>query len=148
MLLPPSGEVQDKLVDYVFKVLDAVGLQHGPCHTEVMLTPRGPVLVEVNARMHGLQGSQLIELSTGTSKATFTADAIIGEGHLFKKLYEPVPSRYLYPVVKHCVQLVLCSGVEGTLMNSIQNTIANVGLPSVIEILPALEQGGLINKTR
>merc|ERR1712048_243021 len=147
-LLPPSGEIQDELVNYVFAVLDAVGLRYGPCHTEVMYTPRGPILVEVNARMHGLQGPRLIELATGTSKATYTADAIIGEGCLFKKLYEPASGRFLYPLEKHCVQLVLCSGVEGTLKTSIKETIANMGLPSVIEILPAVEHGGFINKTR
>merc|ERR1712048_2588 len=147
-LLPPSGKIQDELVNYVFAVLNAVGLRYGPCHTEVMFTPRGPVLVEVNARMHGLQGPQLIELSTGTSKATFTADAIIDAGRLFKKLYEPAPGRYLYPLEKHCVQLVLCSSVEGSLKTSIKDAIDSMGLPSVIEILPAVEQGGFINRTR
>merc|ERR1711988_540250 len=49
---------------------------------------------------------------------------------------------------KHCVQLVLCSSVEGTLKTSIKETIAKMDLPSVIEILPAVEHGGFINKTR
>jgi len=147
-LLPASGEIQDKLVNYVFAVLDAVGLRYGPCHTEIMYTPRGPILVEVNARMHGLQGPRLIELATGTSKAAHTADVIIGAGSLFKKLHEPAPDRYLYPLQKQCVQLVLCSGVEGTLKTSIKDIIAKLCLPSVIEILPAVEEGGFINKTR
>merc|ERR1712019_317423 len=62
--------------------------------------------------------------------------------------YEPASGRFLYPLEKHCVQLVLCSSVEGTLKTSIKETIANMGLPSVIEILPAVERGGFINKTR
>jgi len=148
-LLDPSGEKQDTLVDYVFKVLDCVGLKYGPCHTEVMFTPRGPILVEVNARLHGLQGPRLIELATGISKATYAADTLLSRGNLFHKLYqEGRPGRYLYPRLKHCVQLVLCCGAEGYLKNSIQDTIAALNLPSIIEILPAVEKGQFISRSR
>lgn len=33
--------------------LDAVGLPHGPAHVELLLTARGPIVVEVNARIAG-----------------------------------------------------------------------------------------------
>merc|ERR1711933_474319 len=149
MLLAPTGEVQDKLVNYVFQVLDAVGLKNGPCHTEVMFTKRGPILVEVNARLHGLQGPRLIELSTGISKATYAADSILGKGDLFHKLYqEERPGRYLYPRLRQCVQLVLISGVQGYLKTDIKEMLSSLRLPSVVEILPAVEQGGFINRSR
>jgi L-amino acid ligase len=67
-LLQPTGDLQDVLVDYVFSVLDAFDYKHGPCHTEVMLTPRGPILIEVNCRMHGVQGPLAMELATGRTK--------------------------------------------------------------------------------
>merc|ERR1711896_119497 len=110
-LLEPVGAEQDALVDYVFNVLDAVGLQHGPCHTEVMFTKRGPILVEVNARMHGLQGPRLIEACTGTSKATYAADVMVGGGDLFKRLYRggDISNRYLYPLNRHCILTMLLS---------------------------------------
>lgn len=150
-LLQPEGEEQDRLVDYVFKALDAVGLRHGPCHTEVMLTPRGPILVEVNARLHGLQGPRLIELATGTSKATYAADAIIGGGKMFKACHsqdDNKSGRYLYPLQKQCTQMVLHCNAEGYLTASIRDSIAALELPSVVEILPAVEVGQYINKTR
>jgi len=149
-LLPPSGEVQDKLVDYVFKVLDAVGLQHGPCHTEIMLTPRGPVLVEVNARLHGLQGPRLIELCTGTSKATYAADAMVYGGELFSKLYQEGLStgRYMYPELKNCLMCMLISSVEGYLQASLEDSISQLNLPSVLEILPAVSKGGYLSQTK
>merc|ERR1719433_2518182 len=84
-LLPASGEVQDRLVEYVFQVLTAVGLQNGPCHTEVILTSRGPILVEVNARLHGLQGPHLIGLATGTSKAVYAVDALVDGGKVIQE---------------------------------------------------------------
>jgi biotin carboxylase len=148
-LLAPTGEKQDALVQYVFKVLDAVGLRHGVCHTEVIFTKRGPVLVEVNARMHGLQGPRLIELATGISKATYWVDALMGHGVLFNRLYqEERPGRYLYPRLKQCVQLVLISGNEGYLINDIKGILAALELPSIIEILPAVKQGEFINRSR
>jgi len=149
MLLAPAGERQDQLVDYVFKVLDAVGLEYGPCHTEIMLTQRGPILVEVNARLHGLQGPKLIELCTGTSKATYAADTIISGGELFRKLNEASGvQRYLYPTNKQCVQLNLISPVEGFLHVSIKDLITDLSLPSVIDILPNVEKGGFLHQTK
>jgi biotin carboxylase len=146
-LLPPAGEKQDELISYVFRVLDAVGIQYGACHTEVMFTKRGPILVEVNNRMHGLQGPHLIELATGTSKATYLADALVGGGDLFNELYVPPPERYLYPVQKQCVQLVLISPMEGYLRKPIQDVIHDMQLSSVVEVCPAIQKGGYLCKT-
>merc|ERR1719230_1239856 len=87
-LLQPKGDLQDELVDYVFSVLDAFDYKHGPCHTEVMLTARGPVLIEVNCRMHGVQGPLAMELATGINKATHSLDIFVGEGANFETLYK------------------------------------------------------------
>jgi hypothetical protein len=49
-LLTPA---ESGLVDYVLECLDALGIREGAAHTEVMLTPSGPRLVEVNSRVMG-----------------------------------------------------------------------------------------------
>ncbi|MFD3682305.1 ATP-grasp domain-containing protein [Streptomyces sp. NPDC058613] len=49
LLDPAEAEV----VDYVLECLDALGIREGAAHTEVMLTPAGPRLVEVNSRVMG-----------------------------------------------------------------------------------------------
>ncbi len=41
------------LIEYAFDVLDAVGLEFGPCHTEIKMDEKGPVLIETNARPMG-----------------------------------------------------------------------------------------------
>merc|ERR1712014_484009 len=80
---------------------------------------------------------------------TYAADVILGKGDLFHKLYqEERPGRYLYPRLRQCVQLVLISGVQGYLKTDIKEVLASLQLPSVVEILPAVEQGGFINRTR
>jgi hypothetical protein len=46
------------LIPYVRRVLDAMGIRHGPSHGEVMVSPEGePCLVEMNCRAHGGSGS-------------------------------------------------------------------------------------------
>jgi biotin carboxylase len=146
-LLAADGEKQDELVAYVSQVLDAVGLRFGPCHTEVMFTARGPILIEVNARLHGLQGPRLIELSTGTSKAVYAADAILGGGKLINECYVAPPNRFLYPMKKQCVQLVLICPVQGYLKTPIQDVINKMQLESVVEVLPAVQKGQYVQQT-
>lgn len=45
------------LIPYVRKVLDALDFSNGPSHGEVMMTPNGPCLVEMNCRAHGGDGN-------------------------------------------------------------------------------------------
>lgn len=52
-LLPREGDVQDALISYTKQALDALGVRNGAGHSEVFLTPSGPVLVETGARLMG-----------------------------------------------------------------------------------------------
>jgi len=147
-LLHPTGPVQDVLVDYVFQVLDALDYKHGPCHTEVMVTARGPILIEVNCRMHGVQGPLAMELATGTNKADHSLDIFVDGAVNFEKLYVSCPSgcsqhpsRYLYPVVKHSAQLVLCSPFKGALTSGVKEAIADLQLPSIVEVVSRYGKG-------
>jgi cysteine synthase A len=47
------------------RALDAAGYDFGPAHTEVRLTGRGPVIVEINPRLAGGMIPELVRLSTG-----------------------------------------------------------------------------------
>jgi hypothetical protein len=53
------------LVDYVKEALDALGIRFAFAHAEVMMTPDGPVLIEVGARPAGGDLPALCELATG-----------------------------------------------------------------------------------
>lgn len=52
MLQPADARCQ-MLMDYVVRVVKATGLEIGPAHTEVMVDEKGPVLIEINARIAG-----------------------------------------------------------------------------------------------
>lgn len=48
-----NSQIVKDIVDYIFKVDDAIGVQIGPVHSEVMVDDRGPVLIESNFRPCG-----------------------------------------------------------------------------------------------
>lgn len=145
--MPSEGEIQDALVDYVLQVLDAVGLRHGPCHTEVMLTPAGPRLVEVNARLHGLQGPKLIELATGTSKAAYAVDVLAGDRSLFERHFRAGDGMWRYPMLKACQQVVLISPAQGYLRRAIDETIKGFDLQSLVDVIPSVKRGQWLSQT-
>lgn len=57
-----------QLIEYAKSVLDAVGMRFGATHLEVMLTPAGPRLIEVNARPHGGGQPRFCRVATGDSQ--------------------------------------------------------------------------------
>lgn len=58
-------EVARRLVTVAGAALDAVGVRDGPTHTELKVTPAGPVVVEINARLAGGMIPELIRLTAG-----------------------------------------------------------------------------------
>ncbi|GDY34003.1 ATP-grasp domain-containing protein [Gandjariella thermophila] len=53
-----------EIVEYVRQALTALGIDHGPAHSEIIVTAEGPTLIETGARMHGGQGPKLVEASS------------------------------------------------------------------------------------
>jgi biotin carboxylase len=64
------------LVDYALAVLDALEIRNGAAHTEVMLTPTGPVLVESGARMGGSHNPDVVSRCIGTNQVECLALAV------------------------------------------------------------------------
>jgi cysteine synthase A len=60
------------------EALDAAGIRWGATHTEVRLTTRGPVVVEINARLAGGMIPELVRLSTGVDLLEQQLRASIG----------------------------------------------------------------------
>lgn len=69
--LSPDSEIGKSIIEYTLQVLDALGLECGPAHTEIMVDEKGPVLIEVNLRLCGmvLKGSWLRKV-LGESEST------------------------------------------------------------------------------
>jgi S-sulfo-L-cysteine synthase (3-phospho-L-serine-dependent) len=63
----------------VLRGLHAVGYDFGPAHTEVRLTTRGPVIVEINPRLAGGMIPELVRLATGIDLIDVYLRALAGE---------------------------------------------------------------------
>ncbi len=76
-----DARVAEQVRDLVFAMLDAVGLRDGPAHTEVILTPDGPRLVESHARRGGDRITDLTYQAYGidTDALTFQWHAGLAE---------------------------------------------------------------------
>ncbi|MEU8888659.1 ATP-grasp domain-containing protein [Streptomyces sp. NPDC048442] len=74
------SDVDTKAIhDYVPGILDALGITFGPTHTEVILTPKGPRLIETHVRMGGDMIPTLALEATGVDIDDCTARQTLGE---------------------------------------------------------------------
>ncbi|MEO5727857.1 MAG: ATP-grasp domain-containing protein, partial [Byssovorax sp.] len=74
-LIPCEGEVADVLSTYIKQVLDALKYHEGPAHSEVMLTERGPRLIETNPRLDGGLSPEAEAACIGYGQRELTIDA-------------------------------------------------------------------------
>lgn len=84
-----------EMLDYTFKVLDALGVRWGACHNEVILTEKGPRLIESVPRMCGGPVNIFAREATGSSQVDklveiFTEGDVKSKQYSFKKLVIPV----------------------------------------------------------
>lgn len=76
-LLPFKGDLAYDLSAYVFRVLDALGIATGWGHAEVKMTRRGPVLVEIGARMMGSLQPRLAKDALGINEVDLGIEAFL-----------------------------------------------------------------------
>lgn len=85
----PSHEAWAELAAYAAAVLDAMHIQHGPVHLEIMLTPDGACLVELGARLSGADTAYYAELATGASQIDWAVLAATDPQAFGQRLSEP-----------------------------------------------------------
>jgi hypothetical protein len=79
-LLAADEDPAPALISYVDEALDVLGVRYGPSHAEVMMTPQGPALVEVGARIAGNMHPGFHDRCAGGNQATLTALAYLRPG--------------------------------------------------------------------
>lgn len=90
--LPPEDAVVPTLVEYAKQTLDALGVEIGPTHMEVMIGPNcGPRLIDFGARAHGAGHPAKTFHLTGTSQIHRECDYIAGD----------VEAAEMYRLVRH-----------------------------------------------
>jgi len=108
-LMAGDGEVAGRLTDYAFRVLDALGIRHGPGHVEIRLTRDGPCLVEAGARLAGGDIPYYASLATGESQLDWTATAYLRPAEFHDRCERP------YRVERYCAIVAMISPADGIL---------------------------------
>ncbi|MEU3400512.1 ATP-grasp domain-containing protein [Streptomyces filamentosus] len=86
------------LLEQLQHVHKALGFEHGATHTEFKLTPKGPRLVEINARLGGDFIPLIGMLATGTDPAVAAASVAAGlTPDTAPKTRKTAAIRFLYP---------------------------------------------------
>lgn len=106
--LPEDHPEIPALTGYTRGVLDAVGFRWGAAHVEVMATPDGPRLIEVNARPHGGGQPLFCRVATGDSQIDRAVAHFTGSG--------PVPLGYT--LRRHVRVVFLISRSSGVVRNA------------------------------
>lgn len=135
-------EKADKLglIDYAFSVIDSLEIKHGPCHTEILMTADGPVLVEIASRLHGAGFPIYSRNCVGYSQVDLTVDSYIDHQAFDKK------SRRTYELSQKLVILELISKTEGVLQD-LQYVEKIEKLPSFFKQKIDLKPGDCVEKT-
>src|SRR3990167_2707735 len=118
--VPYSDEQHGELFSYTQSALDALGIRWGAAHNEIMLTKKGPRLIESGARMCGGPVVGFSREATGSSQADKLVEVYVDGGVLTKK----------YVFKKSVLSVFLKSPTNGT--------ISNVEALSEISKLPTL----------
>lgn len=139
-LMPRAGEVQNLLVDYCRRVLDALEIRHGLAHVEVRLTPDGPCLIEVGARMAGADLPYYAQRALGSSQLDWAVDAYT-RPEVFRARYDED-----YEIRQHFATIPMLSPLAGTLRKYRSLDVIE-SLDSFDEILQAVTPGGQLRRT-
>lgn len=132
------------LIPYVRGVLDAMGIQNGPTHGEVMMTDEGPCLIEMNCRAHGGDGNWrplCRALTGGYSQVEATVDAYL-EPFLFQQLPSQPPS----PFRAHGQEAILVSFSKGK-VHSCPGYEVIKRLPSFLCLETGIKPGSQVDYT-
>eukprot|EP00744_Colponema_vietnamica_P007380 GILI01010628.1.p2 GENE.GILI01010628.1~~GILI01010628.1.p2 ORF type:complete len:459 (+),score=158.80 GILI01010628.1:94-1377(+) len=134
----PEGEA---LTKYAHACVSALGIRYGPTHVEVMWTEEGPILIEVNCRMHGSLGPYVSSLCQPNSQIDLTLDVYTG-GSLFQQV-KGQPFR----LDKLAYWLNYISTKDGILNKSLSDRDEIRALPTYVTSHVPLSAGDRVHKT-
>ena len=128
------------VIAYAAQVLDAVGLHYGPSHLELIVTPDGPTIVELNSRLHGSLDPRLTTAVTGENQISVTVEALVNPSLFLQTLNEP--PRFS----GFCGHILLVSPRAGVLTRDfVWDSIEQ--LPSCVSVKRWVKTGDRLNVT-
>ncbi|BCA96952.1 hypothetical protein TUM19329_33130 [Legionella antarctica] len=110
-IIGPEDKRFQLISDYVKQVLPILGLNYGAAHTEVILTQKGPTLVEVNPRLTGAFDMSATNDAVGVNHVSVLVRAYTRNGYLEKRAGMDKPHQ------KHTLTSFFIAEKEGILIN-------------------------------
>lgn len=138
--VPLSEPRVAELAGYTLDVLDALELRNGAGHTEVMLTPAGPVLVESGARMGGSHQPAVISRCIGTNQVECLALAVARPEEVTQRRLPTYRPRSFLRYV------TLISPTDGVVPDE-AGFAAVRALPSFVDLVLTTPAGGPVRRT-
>jgi biotin carboxylase len=138
-LITASHPHHHALTNYAKAVLVSLGLNSGPAHLEIKFTPRGPVLIEIGARLPGLMSQKSIKKVLGVDLVELTIAAVTQPSRalkLIKQLGRPKFARHVY----------FNSTQEGKIL-SLPDASQIEALDSCNEVMLLMKKGGQLHNT-
>lgn len=111
--LCPSNLEYAELIEYALNVNDALGVSYGAAHLEIIVTDKGPTLVEINARMHGCDAVKALQWCYPITQVDLSVDAFIDSDAFERKSHIELKNK------KYMLALYLVAKNSGTVTNVI-----------------------------
>jgi biotin carboxylase len=93
-MVSATQDRSEKLFAAACRVLDALEIDNGPAHCELMWTDDRPLLIEIGARLHGGEKTPVISrLCTGSSQLDRWIEALVEPRRFDEALDQPYPLR-------------------------------------------------------
>ncbi len=129
-----------ELIGYAHAVLDALEIAYGPAHLEIMMTPDGPALVEIGARLCGADTARYAESARGESQIDWTVRAFTDPAGFGRDHRRPATLQ------AHAAMAFLTSPHEGVLRG--YPRLAQVrALPSYVDHVAIVRPGERLRRT-
>ena len=138
--VPREDAGAQAVAGYALGVLDALEIRNGAAHTEIMLTARGPVLVECGARLGGAHLPKIVSACIGTNQVDQLALAVARPSMITGRL---VPDYRLRRHVRFLNLIVPADGVVPT----DEGWVPVRALDSFLELIVTQPAGARITRT-
>ncbi|MBN1684847.1 MAG: ATP-grasp domain-containing protein [Gammaproteobacteria bacterium] len=139
-ILPYEFEYRETLVQYTFRVLDALGVRYGAAHSEIMLTKKGPALIETGIRCMGAISPDIINEAVGRNQVDLLLKAYAAPENFLAE------NTNFYSIKKHLFVKFLIASQQGKIEHiQHQDTIKN--LKSFYRMSIGVKPGDFLVKT-
>jgi biotin carboxylase len=138
--LPPADPRVVRLTPYLLMALDALEIRHGAVHAEIMMTARGPILIDCGARLAGSILPSTVSRCFGTNQVEILAQAMAAP----EAFLEPVDRRYRVEGHLRYVSLT-CARDDGRLHDDVREILRT--LPTFADLFLTVSPGERVCRT-